>query len=270
MLVTASSRMVGRFAAAAIVCAGTMSAGNASAPPSSLEELLTRAGKQVEDFWNDIQAVTCTETAVQDKLDEKGKVIAERKSVADYLMLLQMDGDRLSVEESRIEKGRKEKHSGASLLTTNGFALMVLVFHPHFQSSYRFRELPPESGAGKGLRRIEFEHVKGSPSPSVLMLKEREYPLEWSGVAAFAPDTGEIVRIETRLGSPMEDVGLLRLTATVRYGEVAFNGLARPYRLPQTATVEAETRRQHWRNLHSFSDYRRFNVDTQTRAGGSN
>jgi hypothetical protein len=31
------------------------------------------------------------------------------------------------------------------------------------------------------------------------------------------------------------------------------------------AVVEAETKRQHWRNTHLFSDYRRFEVETQVK-----
>jgi len=30
-----------------------------------------------------------------------------------------------------------------------------------------------------------------------------------------------------------------------------------------TATIEVETTRQHWRNTHRFSDYKRFSVSTQ-------
>jgi hypothetical protein len=263
------SRLPARLAAALIVFSGLAPGAPPPSPPS-LDELLDRVGKQVEDFWNYFQAVTCTESAVQAKLDDKGKVIAERRSVADYLMLLQMEGGSLAVEESRIEKGHKEKHSGASLLTSNGFSLMALVFHPHFQASYRFRELTPESSGGAEMRRIEFEHIKGSPTPSVLLLKEREYPLEWSGVAWVVRDTGQVARVEARLSSAMEDVGLVRLSAAVRYTPVGFRGDVRSFWLPQTATVEAETRRQHWRNVHTFADYRRFNVDTQVRTGGSN
>ena len=121
-------------------------------------------------------------------------------------------------------KGRKEKHSGASLLTSSGFPLIVLVFHPHFQSSYEFRELAPAPLAPCDLRRLAFTHVKGSPSPSVLLLKGREYPLEWKGIAWVIPESGQVVRIEASLAPPIEDLGLLSLSAAVSYAPVSFAG----------------------------------------------
>jgi hypothetical protein len=62
----------------------------------------------------------------------------------------------------------------------------------------------------------------------------------------------------------MADMGLLRLDADVSYSDVTFNQSIR-YWLPTRAVVEAETKRQHWRNTHLFSDYRRFDVETQVK-----
>ena len=35
------------------------------------------------------------------------------------------------------------------------------------------------------------------------------------------------------------------------------------YWFPAQATVEVETQRQHWRNTHMFTDYKRFAVSTE-------
>jgi hypothetical protein len=32
--------------------------------------------------------------------------------------------------------------------------------------------------------------------------------------------------------------------------------------MPNEASIEVETKRQHWRNTHRFTDYKRFSVDT--------
>jgi hypothetical protein len=41
------------------------------------------------------------------------------------------------------------------------------------------------------------------------------------------------------------------------------DGSEEPYWLPQTAVVDAQSRQQHWRNVHRFDNYRRFTVDTR-------
>ena len=112
--------------------------------------------------------------------------------------------------------------------------------------------------------RIGFQQVSDDRPLSVLLLRERQYALKWTGTAWIDPTSFEVVRIQAGLGNTMADMGLLRLDADVSYSDVTFNQSIR-YWLPARAVVEAETKRQHWRNTHLFSDYRRFDVETQVK-----
>jgi len=234
-----------------------------AASPVPLAATLDRVGQQVQNFWNYFPAVTCNETLTQVKLDGKAKTLYEEKSSYDYLVLLQSAGANISVDESRIERDRKSSKGKASLLLTNGFSILLLVFHPLYQSSYEFSELPDDAAEDQRLLRIGFRHAGGGRSPSALRLGDREYPLEWKGTAWIDPSTYAIVRMETSLGSPLEDVGLLQLDANVTYSSIHFDGTASTYWLPTRAVVEAATKRQRWRNTHLFSNYRRFSVETE-------
>jgi hypothetical protein len=224
--------------------------------------LLEQVGRRVERLWNYLPAVTCTESVVQDKLNGKGKVLFERRSAYDYLILLQSSGTQISVDENRVEKERKQKKGDAALLSTTGFSILALIFHPIFQSDYEFRQLPDEMLDGKLMHRISFRHIKGTRSPSVLVVEDRKYPLDWRGTAWIDPASGAIARIDTGLEGPMDNLGLLRLDAQVTYTDIHFAGAPDVYWLPTLATVEAETKRQLWRNTHVFTGYRRFNVET--------
>jgi hypothetical protein len=68
----------------------------------------------------------------------------------------------------------------------------------------------------------------------------------------------------------MEDIGLLRLSTEVTYSATAFEGTKASYWLPSRAVIEAETKRQRWRNIHLFTGYRRFNVETEVRTAAPN
>ena len=227
-----------------------------------LPALLERVGQQVEQFWNYFSSVTCTEEMTQSKIGEKGKVLFAQRESFDYLIILQTSGTDLAVDESRVEKTHKTSKGKASLLETNGFSILSLIFHPLYQSRYEFHRLPDESGPGRQLLRVGFQQVAEDHPLSVLLLREREYPLLWRGTAWIDPASFAVVRVQAGLGGSMAETGLLRLDADVTYSEVRFNE-ATHFWLPSRAVIEAETRRQHWRNTHLFSNYRRFEVETQ-------
>jgi hypothetical protein len=226
--------------------------------------LMERVGEQAGKFWNYFSSVTCTEETTQSKIGEKGMVLFEQRESFDYLIILQASGADLAVDESRVEKTHKASKGTASLLETNGFSIFTLMFHPLYQSRYEFRRLPDEDGPGRRLLRIGFQQVAQDHPLSVLLLREREYPLAWTGTAWIDPDTFAVVRIQAGLGDSMAETGLLRLDADVTYSEVHFNDPKRVW-LPSRAIIEAETRRQHWRNTHMFSNYRRFEVETEVK-----
>ena len=258
----------GLLATLALLVAGSAHADTpvAESPAKDLPlpQLLERVGKQVETFWNQFASVTCTESVTQDKIGEKGKVLFEQRESFDYLLILQASGIDLSVDESRVEKTLKTTKGKASLLDTNGFSIFTLMLHPLYQSRYEFRRLPDETVQGRPLLRIGFQQVSDDRPLSVLLLRERQYALKWTGTAWIDPASFEVVRIQAGLGNSMADMGLLRLDADVSYSDVTFNQSIR-YWLPARAVVEAETKRQHWRNTHLFSDYRRFEVETQVK-----
>jgi hypothetical protein len=229
-----------------------------------LPGVLERVGRQVDKFWNYFSSVTCAEAVTQSKIGEKGKVLFEQKESFDYLIILQASGTDLAVDESRVEKTHKVSKGNASLLETNGFSIFTLIFHPLYQSRYQFRRLPDEIGPGRHFLRIEFEQVVQDHPLSVLLLREREYPLQWRGTAWIDPATFSVVRVQAGLGSTMAETGLLRLDADVTYSDVRFNETTH-FWLPSQAVIEAETKQQHWRNVHLFSNYRRFEVETEVK-----
>lgn len=229
-----------------------------------LQDLLARAGQQVTRFWDQFSAVTCIETIEQDKLSEDGKILVKKRSAYDYLVLLQFSGDDLMVNESRVLQGKAAKESDRALLSTSGFSTLVLIFHPRFHASYVFTDqgMDPQTQL---LRRIRFEHIRGQRSPSVLQLRSREYPIEWQGTAWLDDSTGSITRIQAGLKAPLDDVGLMRLDSDVRYSPVKLAAAKELPWMPASAQIDADTKHQHWRNLHQFSDYKQFSVSTDSK-----
>lgn len=238
------------------------------AAAADLRGILEAAGRRTLELSTQLSAVTCVEAVTQYKVDAKGKELARRETTFDYLMMLQSSGSELTVEESRIEKGRREKRSGASLLTSEGFSVLALIFHPQYQPGFEFTDLGAAVVDKVAARRLAFKHIPGERSPSALVLKGREFPIGWQGIATIRENTWEILRIEARLPEAMADLGLLQLSADVTYAPVRFSTESGEYWLPRNATLHAATKRQRWRNEHRFSAYRRFNVETTVSTPG--
>jgi len=233
------------------------------APPgrsAGLEEMLDRAAKAATHEAVALSSLACTENVVETRFNEKDKLEVQRRRLFDYLVMIDSTDGEIAVTESRMEQSAVKKQNQA-LLASTGFATMMLILHPFFQYSYHFTDKGVQVDSGRSWREIDFEHMSGKRSPSVLRVSGREYPLGWRGEILVDEPTGRVGLVRARLGAPLEDIGLESLMTEVRYGP-AQPGLGITEWVPIEATVDLRTKHRHWRNTHTFSSYRRFEVVT--------
>jgi hypothetical protein len=249
------------FLASVLVCVTATSA----AAETPLQELIGRANDQVARFVEQFSDVKCTEHVVQEKFKADGKVELKEESTYDYLVILTNSGGEVSLDESRlaVKEQKKDQKKGVSMLVSNGFATLFLVFHPYYSSGFNFIDLGEDKLDGRSFRKVQFKHIAGMRSPAALALRGREYPLDLAGVAWIDPQSGVIGKIDAGLGSSMEDIGLKSMRSEVQFQPVPFKGAKDVYWFPAQASVEVETPRQHWRNTHNFTDYKQFSVSTE-------
>jgi hypothetical protein len=241
----------------------------AATPPASpeaqkLSDLLTRTADQTSLFLDQFSDVKCTEQVRQEKLGKDDKVELKEDSTYDYLAILTNAGGELNLSESRIPlREAKRDRKNTSMLLSNGFATLFLVFHPYYAEAFKFTLAGEETVGGHLLEKVSFEHVSGMKSPAALALRGREYPLELSGTAWIDPQTGIITKIQAGIADSLQDVGLKALRSEIDFAPVAFPDSKQVYWFPTQARVEVETPRQHWRNLHQFMAYKKFTVSTE-------
>lgn len=236
----------------------------AHALPPSTEQLVDRTSRQVSAYLEQVSDVTCTEHVSQLKLSPNGHVQASDEGTYNYFVLLQASDDDLLLSESRLLQSKERKHApNISFLLTNGFSTLFLIFHPYYLASYRFEAGGDEVVAGQHLARIHFTPIPGARTPAALAVRGREYPLALAGDAWIDPATGMIARIQATLADDLHDVGLRSLHVEVDYAPVRLPAWSHDYLFPSTATIEVETLRQHWRNIHQFTDYKSFMVGTE-------
>ena len=230
----------------------------------SIQDVLARTAKSVERFWNQFSSVTCTESVTQEKLGKEGKVQYGHNLSYDYLIIMDLQSTDLSVEESRLLQKETGKSGNLPLLLTSGFSTLQLIFHPFYQGSFEYTRLEDEVVGGRRLLRIEYRHVPGTRSTAIARLRGRDYPLDLTGIAWIDPDSGVIQRITAGLEAPMDDLNLRLLKTEVKYAPQHLSADGAEEWLPAEASIDVETARQHWRNIHKFTNYRQFSVKTET------
>jgi hypothetical protein len=242
-----------------------------TAPPlfattDPMQDLLQRTSDQVSKFLDQFSDVKCTEQVMQEKFKPNGKVELREESTFDYLVILTNSDGELNLSESRLpvhQPKETKRTKNTSMLLSNGFATLFLIFHPYYAGSFQFTDAGSETLDGRKLEKVTLQHVRNTRSPAALALRGREFPLDLTGAAWIDPQTGIIAKIEAGAEQGLEDIGLKVLRSEVTFAPVPFRDMKDVYWFPVEASVEVETPKQHWRNTHHFTDYKKFSVSTE-------
>src|SRR6201993_2677539 len=146
------------------VLSGVSSAAVESGAPEAqqLNNILERTAGQTSVFLDQFSDVKCTEQVRQEKLGKDNKAELKQDSTYDYLVILSNTGGELNLSESRIPVHEAKKdRKNTSMLLSNGFATLFLVFHPIYSAAFKFRPAGEETIAGSTLEKIAFQHVPG-------------------------------------------------------------------------------------------------------------
>ncbi len=246
------------------IAAGMLLLLQTSVAQTKTESAIDRATAYVNTYLNELADVTCTEEVSQEKLTPKGKMELHESATYDYLIMMDGSQDQFTLNESRLLKTSDHPKKNLPMLVTNGFSTLFLIFHPYYRDGFALTDEGNVVENGRQLARIHFSHIRGKRTPIALAVQGREYPLEFEGTAWVDAQTGGIVRISAGLSEPMDDIGLRTLNMQVNYSAMKVAGSDQSYFYPQSAYVEVETKKQRWRNIHVFSNYKRFGVSTSS------
>lgn len=230
-------------------------------------DTIVRARKLIDNFFEETSNVVCTEDVAQTMVAKNNKPMYREESVFDYQLQSSMRTGSLRLAESREAKKAAFRDPSKTLLITNGFASMLLVLHQNYETSYTFEPVTEEVVEGRTLVKIHFKPIPGSSSPAAIQLHGRNYPLELKGDIWVDQESGSVVKLVSSLDESMDDLGLHDLRSEIHYAVVQFHDPEESYWMPASAIIDVETPKQHWRNIHRFTDYRRFRATIQVELG---
>jgi hypothetical protein len=224
---------------------------------------LDLARQSVTKYFEQAANVVCAESVTQGVVNPNGKINYHEDSAFEYQLLVDTNTGSLRLSESRETRKAPFRDPARTLLITNGFTSMLLIVHADYQDSFTFEPVGEEVVDGAAAFKISFKPVPGGSSPAALQLRGKNYPLPLSGSLWIDARTGSITKLVAEVDSSLSDLGLKGLRSEIHYATIKFHDPDESYWMPVSATIDVETPRQHWRNLHRFSNYRRFRASIQ-------
>lgn len=236
--------------------------------PCPLPEVLADASQRVEELVVNMQRFSATERAQFVEFDKKGVPHNIATAVFSYVAYIHEDRPgQLTVEEYRNDSVGVQ--SFPTRLAATGTAAFALIFHPLYIHDFtvtceglayfndtpawqlHFVQLPDRSNNFRGYR-----------------LAAAYYPVKLKGRAWISKDSHEVLRLETDLLRPIQEIPLLREHISIDYGPVYFQNRDLKLWLPQSADIFMDYRAHRYHHQHSFSGFQLFWVDTEEKTKG--
>jgi hypothetical protein len=228
--------------------------------------ILDKAGKVTEDLLDRLPNLISREDATQEKLRDQRSVKDQRRHEFDYLILVHRQDANIAVDEYRAgpdQTPREAQDLAEGYMLTRGFASLWLHFHPSNQSAARFRYLGQQTDGGLRCYIVAFAQRPGWATFTGKVIYEgRSIRLLYQGIAWIEEASFRIVRLRMDLLAPRTDIGLERQTTELHFSETRLPQTVAPLWLPQKVVVTTEMNKRIYRNVHRYSGYRLFKVET--------
>lgn len=231
-----------------------------------LPTILQKTGERVDDFVRNIRDLIAHENVSQERLSADGKTKAKESFQDNYLILphgyewgasaeYRMDdkGNRLSIEPSN------------GYMVTSGHALSCLSFSSVAQPQSSFRLLGEEKIRSRDTYVLGFAQRPGEATFTTTITGPggTNADMLTQGILWVDRSSFQIILLRSDLLAPSKEIRLDQLTTEVTFGEVQLQDIPNPLWLPDEVDVSIEIGHQKFRNVHHFSDYRRYRVSVK-------
>jgi hypothetical protein len=178
-----------------------------------------------------------------------------------YLVLAHRQSDGVHLVEYRTDlKGNEVKPgSNGAPASTQGFALVALLFDPFHQTLATFRYLGRQVVDHGEMYVVAFaQRPDGAQLTGQINIGGKTTSTAYQGIAWIDPVNFQIRQMRTDLLEPRPDVGLLAQTTEVHFIEVHLPTVGTPLWLPRSVVVSSLGNGQLVRNRHRYYNYQRF------------
>ena len=245
-----------------------------------LAALLDKVGAKTLDIARNTPNLISRETVTQ---SQQG--VGETRRDYDYLILTRIEGNVVGLNEFRVDLKTGDKFQTDEVMknesstwadlerashelaasqasrppASQGFATSWVHFYPLNRPQATFRYLGEQKVDGQRTLVLAFAQKPQSvPSPAMFRYQGKTTPMFLQGVAWVDASNFRILRLRTDLLSPLPEVSLHRLTADIQFVPTRIEKVPSLLSLPREVTVTSEVSGSTLREIHKYSEYRRF------------
>ncbi len=243
---------------------------SSQAPAEDLDmETLELARRAVGRIFERSADMVCVESVNQTILDSQGRMAYQEHSLFNYRLQANAAGKSLKFVEARQKIEAPFHDPNRTVLITDGFGNMLLILHPEYRGGYTFEAQGQEEVGGINAVKYNFKAIPGASSPVMLQIRGENYSVDLDGTVWIEPGSGNVVKLVAYSSSNMDELGVHSMRSEIEYLPAALHNPEESYWMPASAVIDVETMHRHWRNIHRFSMYKRFQPSTPTeeRAG---
>jgi hypothetical protein len=242
---------------------------NFSKSQDQLDPLLAKIGERAQAFFRDFSDTSSKEFVLLQMLSYNGGIEKQNSRDFNYLTIYHPNGTKPSLEEYRTDKRYKAVSQDAvtGFYITAGYACMSLNFHPGYQQGLRFRYLGQQASDSRA-HIIAFAQ---KPDTKDLLIEFADagsrnvVRIPVQGIACVDPNTYQILQLRVNLLGAGNQSSLSEQTTEIKFGEVRFGESQKRLWLPNEVTVTTQIGNRTFRNLHRYSDYKLFAVNSDSK-----
>lgn len=238
-------------------------------PASDQEQLpmlLSKVGENVAAAYRQLTSVAAEEEITAQKYGYDDRL----KSTIHHHFYYIIQVERAEIND-RIEEYRADRRMGRvespgveeGFAFSKNFASQWMLLYPENQSGSRFRYLGKQLNDGRQTYILAFaEHPGKAAVTGLINYQGRSNLLWYQGLVWIDALSDRVVKLRFDLLEPCLEVGLEKETTEIKLGEVRIPEAATTLWLPLDVTVAAICKGQLFRNVHHYSRYRMFSVQS--------
>ncbi len=196
------------------------------------------------------------------ELDGLGNTKLQRTDNFDYVVGIREAAQRRQffVEESR--RALSVAETSLSRFYTSAIPALALVFHPYYTDDFVLTCEGLGQWRGEPTWLVHFRQREDKPSRLFgYEIKGSLYLVPLKGRAWIGANSYQVMRIETNLIEPVEEIALQQEHLNIEYKPVNFQKQKMQLWLPETADVYTMRGKRRLRLRHTFTDFMLFLVD---------
>jgi tetratricopeptide (TPR) repeat protein len=228
-----------------------------------LDHTFLRTKSQLANF----EKFTATEHIEHQEIDRHGTPGKVKTREFSYIVfVVPYHDDSFYLEESRDADQKTIASFPTSLATTGLNSLAISLLQPADRNNFRYNCEGLTQLRGEAVWQVRFQE-DNKQSLSVRRWNKNGiiYNIPIKGRVWISQSTYDVLRIETDLLAPMDNLQLTRDHLRVEYGPVKFDRGNQTLWLPWNAEMFMELRGKRYHHRHYLSDYRLFEVDTSNK-----